>query len=89
MKRQKEFVRGGAVYDRPILLDLCAGTQSVGKCIDLDEWQYVTLDINGKLGDPDLLCDRRDWESSGVFISRISPEKVGCIWLRQDCCDIA
>ena len=42
MKRQKEFVRGGPVCDMPILLDLCEGTQSVGKCIDLDEWQYVT-----------------------------------------------
>jgi len=35
-----------AVRDKPILLDLCAGTGSVGDSIDRDLWDYVALDID-------------------------------------------
>lgn len=50
---------------KPVLLDLCSGTKSVGSCIDQDEWTCITVDINSDLGVPDIQCDLRTWERSG------------------------
>lgn len=70
------------VCEKPILLDLCAGTKSVGNCINHDEWQYLALGVHCDMGVPDILRDLREWESSGEYKRHCPPGSVGCIWFR-------
>ena len=81
----QEFVIYTAVHEKPILLDLCAGTQSVGDSIDRDLWDYVALDIDCFLGKvPDIQCDIKLWESTGEQKLRCPQGSVGCIWFRYE-----
>ncbi len=68
---------------KPVLLDLCSGTKSVGSCIDQDEWTYVTVDINSDLGVPDIQCDLRTWERSGEHKVCCPQGSMDCIWFRS------